>query len=108
MARPRKSEIETATTQRILAAAQMHFARLGYEAAKLADIAKDAGITRPSLLYHFESKEKLYNSVVEQVFASLRQLFSSISNSEAGFRGILEGFTEAYVDFLEEHEQAVG
>lgn len=104
MARPRKSEIETATTQRILTAAQSHFARLGYDAAKLADIAKDAGITRPSLLYHFESKEKLYNFVVEEVFASLRQLFSGISNSEPDFRSILEGFTEAYVDFLEEHE----
>jgi len=104
MARPRNSEIETATTQRILDAAQAHFARLGYDAAKLADIAKDAGITRPSLLYHFESKEKLYNTVVEQVFASLRQLFSGISNSETGFQSVVEMFTEAYVNFLEEHE----
>jgi len=104
MARPRKSEIETATTQRILNGAQKHFARLGYDAAKLADIAKDAGITRPSLLYHFESKEKLYNAVVEHVFASLRQLFSGISNSDTDFQGLVEGFTQAYVDFLEEHE----
>ena len=104
MARPRKNEIETATTQRILTAAQRHFAKFGFDAAKLADIAKDAGITRPSLLYHFESKEKLYNAVVEEVFASLQQLFSGISTGEDDFRTILEGFTRAYVDFLEENE----
>ncbi len=104
MARPRKSEIETATTQRILIAAQRHFARFGYDAAKLADIAKDAGITRPSLLYHFESKEKLYDFVVEEVFASLQDLFTGISTTKTDFRGLLEGFTQAYVDFLEKNE----
>ena len=68
MGRPRRSETQVATTERLLSSAEKHFGQAGFDAARLQDIAKDAGITRPSLLYHFETKEKLYDAVVARAF----------------------------------------
>ena len=53
-----------ASTDRILEAARGEFAQHGY-AARLQDIAERAGLTHPTLLYHFGSKERLYAAVIE-------------------------------------------
>jgi TetR/AcrR family transcriptional regulator len=71
MARPRARSITVATPSRLLDAALDHFAARGIDGARLADIASTAGITRPSLLYHFPSKEQLYAATLERAFAAL-------------------------------------
>jgi TetR/AcrR family transcriptional regulator len=52
---------------RILAAARTEFAERGFEGVPLQAIAARAGVRQPTLLYHFESKERLYRAVIEQV-----------------------------------------
>ncbi|MCB9479457.1 MAG: TetR/AcrR family transcriptional regulator [Deltaproteobacteria bacterium] len=74
MARPRKNSLEEATTSRVLRAAENAFGQHGFAAARLEDIAKEVGITRPSLLYHFSSKENLYHQVVKRAFDQLRDV----------------------------------
>jgi AcrR family transcriptional regulator len=49
---------------RILAVAREEFASRGFTAARLQDIAERAGLTHPTLLYHFGSKEGLYSAVI--------------------------------------------
>lgn len=71
MGRPKLRADETATTERLLFAAAEEFADRGFEGARLADIAERAGITRPSLLYHYPSKQELYTAVIHAVFAEL-------------------------------------
>ena len=44
----------------ILLAASRHFARNGFDATSMREIAKDAGILAGSLYHHFSSKEELY------------------------------------------------
>lgn len=46
------------------------FARLGYDAATTAAIAKDAGITEPVLYRHFASKQAMFVAVVHALSAS--------------------------------------
>lgn len=76
MGRPRHDANAVATTTRVLEAAIVAFARQGFHGAALADIAAVAGITRPSLLYHFSSKEQLYVAALGAVFADIDALIT--------------------------------
>lgn len=74
MGRPRRNAHTIATPERILRAAVTEFGRVGYESARLEDIAKRAGIQRPAVLYHYPSKKKLYEAVGQRIFEELTQL----------------------------------
>ena len=73
MARPKLGTHKVPTDERILQAAEKAFGQRGFERATLADIAAEAGIRRPSLLYHFETKDVLYKAVIRRVFDALKQ-----------------------------------
>jgi AcrR family transcriptional regulator len=73
MGRPPASAHAIATPERVLEAAERSFAAVGYGTATLADIADRAGIRRPSLLYHFGTKEALYAQTVERCFGRLHR-----------------------------------
>ena len=49
----------------ILDAAMQQFAVSGYRASSLRDIAAEAGLTHPGLLYHFPNKASLLSAVLE-------------------------------------------
>jgi AcrR family transcriptional regulator len=51
----------------IVRAAMKVFAERGYQQTTLADIAKLVGLSRPGLLHHFESKEALFQAVLEEL-----------------------------------------
>ena len=61
---------------RILEAARGEFALHGYS-ARLQDIASRAGLTHPTLLYHFKSKELLYAAVIEDAMHDWAQMTSA-------------------------------
>ena len=103
MGRPAASSIEVATPRRILEAAEAEFARCGFTGARLADIAKIAGIRRPSLLYHFPSKEALYNAVVEAVFARTGASLGGAMAQPGDFQTRLRSMVEAYVRLVDQH-----
>lgn len=100
MGRPKLSGIDTATTERILAAAEDAFARGGLSATRLEDIATAAGVRRPSLLYHFPSKDALYDATVSRVFGRLRDALLAAMQSEGDFGERLDGTVRNYVQFL--------
>lgn len=52
---------------RILSAAQKHFARLGFEGARVEDIAREAGVNKATLYYQIGDKAALYHAVVADV-----------------------------------------
>lgn len=102
MGRPRADVHAVSTPERVLIAAEQAFAAQGFE-ARLGDIAAAAGIRRPSLLYHFESKEVLYAAVVTRVFANLGEALRSSRGLAGDFEQRLESMTRAFVRFVDEH-----
>jgi len=54
-----------ATRRRLLAAAEKTFARDGFEAARLEDIARMAGYTRGAFYANFSSKEDIFFALLE-------------------------------------------
>ena len=57
--------------EQIVAAATRAFARSGFAATSLDDIAAEAGVSRVILYRHFESKTELYQAVLERARSRL-------------------------------------
>lgn len=58
----RTKEQAEQTKRDVLAAALRIFSRDGFEAARLQDIAAEAGVTRGAIYHHFDSKAGLYEA----------------------------------------------
>lgn len=103
MGRPRREDIDTDTTERILAAAEEAFAQHGFADARLEDIAAAAGVRRPSLLYHFPAKETLYRAVIDRVFARLRNALAAAIAVEGSFDERADAMVRNYTTFIVEN-----
>ncbi|HEY7574309.1 MAG TPA: helix-turn-helix domain-containing protein, partial [Thermoanaerobaculia bacterium] len=57
--------------RRILLAAMRHFAKAGYHAARVEDIAAELSIAKGSIFQHFGSKEALFLAAYREAVASL-------------------------------------
>ena len=49
------------------------FSELGYELTSLESVAKECGITKPAIYYHFKDKASLYKAVVCPEFTALAE-----------------------------------
>jgi TetR/AcrR family transcriptional regulator, cholesterol catabolism regulator len=82
----------------LLLAAARHFARGGFEAASMRDIAREVGMLAGSMYYHFASKDRL----IEDVYAlGVGQVTASVDRSLAGVRGAWPRLEAACVGHLE-------
>ena len=95
-----------ASTDRILEAARGEFAQHGYS-ARLQDIAERAGLTHPTLLYHFKSKERLYAAVIEQAMLDWAAMTShAVSAAPVGFDRVA-ALVAAGMEFFATHHDFV-
>ena len=72
--KPRKRRIQeraAITIEKIRAAATRCFSEQGYEGATIRDIEAAAGVKRGLITYHFGSKERLWQSVLQHIFGLL-------------------------------------
>jgi TetR/AcrR family transcriptional regulator len=78
MPAPRSARRTGSTSARILDAAEAHFARHGYGAASLGDIADAVRIRTPSLYKHFSNKRQLYVAVLERLLSPYFELLDRL------------------------------
>jgi len=70
-----------ARREQLLDVALEVFARAGYHGASMNDVAEAAGVTKPVLYQHFESKRELYQALLDEVGA---RLVGAITSATAG------------------------
>jgi AcrR family transcriptional regulator len=77
----RTKEDAAITRERLLDAALESFHAKGYSATTLEDIARQAGITRGAIQWHFGNKADLFNALIreryKQAGASFQEIFAS-------------------------------
>jgi AcrR family transcriptional regulator len=71
----RRERAREHTRRDILLAAADVFARRGYAAATLAELAEAAGFAPPSLYRYFESKEEIFRSLVDLLIREIEATF---------------------------------
>jgi AcrR family transcriptional regulator len=64
---PKKIVAEGNTRKAILDAAQKRLARLGADGLRLQDIARDVGVSHPTILHHFGSRDGLIVAMVKHI-----------------------------------------
>lgn len=70
------------TKQKIIYISIKHFIENGYHASNLEQIAEEVGIKKPSLYYHFKSKEDMFKQSVEYLSESFHHGFDVIINTD--------------------------
>jgi TetR/AcrR family transcriptional regulator len=82
------------TRAAIVAAAERHFAEVGFEAARLEDIAADVGIRRAAIFYHFGDKQELYTAVLDAVFRGAMSALPARGSAAERLEASLSGWID--------------
>ncbi len=90
--------------RQILLVAQELFASNGYHSTGIVDIARAAGVTRPVVYKHFESKEAIYLAALREARQELmRDLSTALAGDESTEVRIREA-TDAYFRYVEQNQ----
>jgi AcrR family transcriptional regulator len=91
-----------ATSGRIRSVAAELFAERGYGETSLREIAERLGITKAALYYHYPSKERLLQAIVQPFFDDIQVLVTRAEVSPPTGPA-LRAFFEDYLDMLLRH-----
>ncbi len=86
------------TQQEILAAAQLLFARQGYDSATMEQIAREAGLTKGAVYYFFKNKAELFCRIVDEGISYIEKQCASILEAARSSREIAEDVISFYVN----------
>jgi len=96
--RPAKAE---RTRAAILAAAERLFAKRGYAATRLEDVADAVGVKRAALFYYFRDKQALYDAVIEEAFRGLVAHLEAVLSADGPIGARVEAAVETWVDAIQ-------
>jgi AcrR family transcriptional regulator len=102
----RRERARAEARQDILLAAAEVFARRGYAAATLAELAAAAGFAAPSLYRYFESKEEIFRNLVELVRGEIAATFQAPVDRAAPLGARLEALLASQYRLMESRRDA--
>lgn len=98
MTRRTNEERTRATRHALVSAARQRFEAVGFAAANLGDIARDAGVTKGALYHHFPNKAALYDAVV---VAIQDELSAHVDRAARKAGTAWDKFVAAWLAFIE-------
>jgi len=96
-AKPRRRRTAEQARREILDAAEQQLARAGPDSIRLQDVARAVGVSHPTVLHHFGSRDELVRAVVQRAFETLQsELVGAFQMTEVGERGTVLLLERAY------------
>jgi AcrR family transcriptional regulator len=90
--------VKAGTIARLLVAGRHEFARYGYAAAKVDDIARSAGVTKQLVYHYYRDKEELFTCVLDDTAASVMPDLLSLQFSDLPPVEALRKFVNGIID----------
>ena len=97
---PQLTAIERARRSQIIAGAAGCIAKHGYSAASLTAIAKEAGVGKGVLLYHFGNKDNLIEAVLKHVYTLADIEIGNRVRAETTPKGLLDVYISESFAFI--------
>lgn len=91
----------------ILEAAKRVFGEHGFEKAKMVDIAKSAGLAAGTLYNYFESKERIFQSLIETQLGEAAARFEVIAQKDLPPKESLAALVKEVFAFMEDNRDMV-
>lgn len=91
------------TESAILDAAKGIFERKGMAAARMQEIADEAGINKSMLHYYYRSKQLLFEAVFKSAFSMLAPQLNDIINADTSIFEKIRNFSSNYISFVIKH-----
>lgn len=91
------------TESAILDAAKGIFERKGMAAARMQEIADEAGINKSMLHYYYRSKQLLFEAVFKSAFSILTPQLNEIINADTSIFEKIKNFSNNYIAFVIKH-----
>lgn len=89
---------------RILSAALQEFLATGFKDAKIDDIARRAGVGKGTVYQYFESKDKLFEAMIDDGMNKYVLLIEESIAASDEFQRTLEHVVRAHLQFITEHQ----
>lgn len=91
---------ESAKRRQIIEGARALFLAQGFDAASMDAIARKAGVSKGTLYVYFDSKERLFEAIVEDERAGQAEQVFSLNSSDHDVAAVLTRLGAAFVRFL--------
>src|SRR5690606_85808 len=101
----RTKEEAAATRRQVMEAALRVFSQNGYAATTLDDIAREAGVTRGAIYWHFDNKADLYNTLVAEVSGRVSPMIVVTLEEGDSVLGVLREIFVRLLSYMEEDEE---
>jgi TetR/AcrR family transcriptional regulator len=88
-----------ATQAQILDAAEQEFSRYGLAGTRIDAIAAQTGVVKAMIYYYFESKEGLYQAVMQRIAAELDMAFQELAPEDLPVEDLLKAAIRAGIAY---------
>ena len=96
-ARARARRAAAARREAILAAALDEFSQRGFEAARLDDVAKRAGVAKGTIYLYFRDKETLFQELIRAMLTPVVGSIEAMGHADLPLRVLAERLIEVFV-----------
>lgn len=102
-----QGEVTRVYQDAILDAAKKVFGEHGFEKAKMVDIAGRAGMAAGTLYNYFESKEQIFQSLIDSQMADAHARFAAVAKEPLAPRDAIRALVREVFSFMEQHRDMI-
>jgi len=91
------------TKDKVIQSAIKLFAKKGFDATSMREIAERAGVTKPMIYYHYRNKEDLYFSLLDEYLSKFIQKVDGVFSLPISPQEKIQSFVELYIKHLKKN-----